>query len=94
MPEFTLNRKKTEVLKVNIEGKTYSIPLGTSLKRKELKDLANEDAAMEFLEKYLTKEVMDDLNIGELKQIIDAWSKATEEASGESLGKSSASQGS
>ena len=46
---------------------------------------------MEFLEKYLTKEVMDELNVGELKQIIDAWSKATEEASGETLGKSSAS---
>jgi len=91
MPELTLNRKEVEVLKVNIEGKSYSIPLGTSLKRKELQNLGNEEAVMEFLEKYLTKEVMDDLNVGELKQIIDAWSKATEEASGVSLGKSSAS---
>ena len=43
---------------------------------------------MKFFEKYLGKEVMDDLSIGELKQIIDAWAKATqaEANGGESLG--------
>lgn len=87
MPEITLNRKEIEVLKVNIEGKSYSIPLGTSLKRKELQGLGDEDAVMQFLAKYLGEDVLDDLNVGELKQIIDAWSKATEEASGVSLGK-------
>ena len=29
MPEITLNRKEVEVLKVNIEGKSFSITLGT-----------------------------------------------------------------
>lgn len=86
MPEITLNRKEVEVLKVNIEDKSYSIPLGTSLKRSELAKLKTEDEVMKFFEKYLGKELMDDLSIGEIKQIIDAWSEATKKAGGVTLG--------
>lgn len=86
MPELTLNRKELEVLKVNIEDKSYSIPLGTSLKRSELAKLKTEDEVMKFFEKYLGKELMDDLSIGEIKQIIDAWSEATKKAGGVTLG--------
>lgn len=86
MPELTLNRKALEVLKVNIEDKSYSIPLGTSLKRSELAKLKTEDEVMKFFEKYLGKELMDDLSIGEIKQIIDAWSEATKKAGGVTLG--------
>lgn len=86
MPELTLNRKELEVLKVNIEDKSYSIPLGTSLKRSELAKLKTEDEVMKFFEKYLGKELLDDLSIGEIKQIIDAWSEATKKAGGVTLG--------
>lgn len=86
MPEITLNRKEVEVLKVNIEGKSFSIPLGTSLKRSELAKLKTEDEVMKFFEKYLGKELMEDLTIGEIKQIIDAWSEATKKAGGVTLG--------
>lgn len=86
MPEITLNRKEVEVLKVNIEDKSYSIPLGTSLKRSELAKLKTEDEVMKFFEKYLGKELMDDLSIGEIKQIIDAWSEATKKSGGVTLG--------
>lgn len=86
MPELTINRKEVEVLKVNIEDKSFSIPLGTSLKRKELAKLKTENEVMAFFEKYLGKELMDDLSVGELKQIIDAWSEATKKAGGASLG--------
>lgn len=86
MPELNLNRKELEVLKVNIEDKSYSIPLGTSLKRSELSKLKTEDEVMKFFEKYLGKELMDDLSIGEIKQIIDAWSEATKKAGGVTLG--------
>ena len=86
MPELTINRKELEVLKVNIEDKSYSIPLGTSLKRSELAKLKTEDEVMKFFEKYLGKELMDDLSIGEIKQIIDAWSEATKKAGGVTLG--------
>lgn len=88
MPELNLTRKEIEVLKVNIEGKSYSIPLGTSLKRKDLAKLKTDDEVMKFFEKYLGKDLMEDLTIGEIKAIITAWSKATEEASGVKLGES------
>lgn len=84
--ELTLNRKEVECLKVNIEDKSYMIPLGTSLKRKELAKMDKEEEVMKFFEKHLGKELMDDLSIGELKQIIEAWSKATQDASGQKLG--------
>ena len=84
--ELTLNRKEVECLKVNIEDKSYMIPLGTSLKRKELAKMDKEEEVMKFFEKHLGKELMEDLSIGELKQIIEAWSKATQEASGQKLG--------
>ena len=86
MPELTLNRKEVEVLKVNIEDKSFSIPLGTSLKRSELAKLKTEDEVMKFFEKYLGKELMDDLSVGEIKQIIDAWSEATKKSGGVTLG--------
>ena len=86
MPELNLNRKELEVLKVNIEDKSYSIPLGTSLKRSELSKLKTEDEVMKFFEKYLGKDLMDDLSVGEIKQIIDAWSEATKKSGGVSLG--------
>lgn len=86
MPELTLNRKELEVLKVNIEDKSYTIPLGTSLKRSELAKLKTEDEVMKFFENYLGKELMDDLSIGEIKQIIDAWSEATKKSGGVTLG--------
>ena len=88
MPELNLTRKEIEVLKVNIEGESYSIPLGTSLKRKDLAKLKTNDEVMKFFEKYLGKDLMEDLTIGEIKAIITAWSKATEEASGVKLGES------
>ena len=84
--ELTLNRKEVECLKVNIEDKSYMIPLGPSLKRKELAKMDKEEEVMKFFEKHLGKELMDDLSIGELKQIIEAWSKATQDASGQKLG--------
>ena len=88
MPELTINRKEIEVLTVNIEGKSYNIPLGTSLKRKEIAKLNKESEVLKFFEDHLGKELMDDLSIGELKQIVEAWTKATQEASGVTLGES------
>lgn len=84
--ELTLKRKEREVLVVNIEDKKFSIPLGTSLKRKELAKLNKDEEVMKFFEKHLGTEVMDDLTVGEIKSIIDAWTKATQESSGVSLG--------
>lgn len=84
--ELKIDRKEIEVLAVNIEGKVYNIPLGTSLKRKELAKLNKDEEVLKFFENYLGKDLMDDLTIGEIKQIITAWSEATQKASGITLG--------
>ena len=86
--ELTLKTNETEVLKINIGDKSYSIPLGMELTRKELAKLNKEEAVMEFFEKYLGKEVMEKLTINQIKQIITAWGEATEETSGVKLGDS------
>lgn len=86
--ELNLKRQQIECLQVTIEDKTYKIPLGNSLKRKELMKLKTEEGQIEFLEKYLTKKLMDDLTQGEINTIVEAWAKATQEASGMKLGES------
>lgn len=91
MPELTLNRNEVEVLKVNIEDKSYSIPLGTSLKRKELAKLKKEEEVLKFFAKHIGAELWDDLTIGEQKAIINAWSEATQKEGGFTLGELSAS---
>lgn len=83
-----LERNKREVLEVDIDGKIYTIPLGTELKRKELAGMKKEENVVKFFEEHLGKDIMDDLTVGELKQIITAWSEATTKASGVSLGES------
>ena len=50
MAELTLKRNEIEVLEVTIDDKNYSIPLGTSLRRKDLAKLKNEDEVMKFFE--------------------------------------------
>ena len=79
MPELTLKRNEVKVITVNIEEKSFNIPLGTSLKRKELANLKTEEAINKFFAKYIGAELWDDLTIGEQKAIITAWSKATTE---------------
>lgn len=82
MPELKLNRNKVEVLIVDIDGKKHSVPLGTSLKRKELLKLKTQEAADKFFETHLGKELWNDLTVGEQREITKAWSDATQQASG------------
>ena len=91
--ELKLNdHKKTEALKVDIGGKTYSIPLGSSLSVKEyrkLKKIGNDEEGMfDFLAGYLGKDVVEELSLGDITTIFQAWTKATQEASGLTPGES------
>ena len=71
MAEVTLKKRETEVLKINIGDKSYSLPLGGSIPYKQLKKLKTEDGIFEFLSAHLPEEVMDilsteDINISDL----------------------------
>ena len=75
----------TEVIKVKIEGKEYSIPLASSLKVKEVKTLIKLtkkdqdeqlDGFVEFFKNYIPEDVLENLPMTALNQLIDAWSSA------------------
>lgn len=85
MPNLSLNTKNVEVLKVDIDGTTYTIPLGTSLTRKQLAKLDKEENVYKFLGEHLGDELVDNLPVKALRQIIEAWAKATEEANGKGV---------
>ena len=87
MPQLNLNKRREEKAKdqnlgVIIGDKTYMIPLGTSLKIKELKKLDQQDEIMAFFEQYLGKEVMDSLTVDDFTAITEAWSSETQKATG------------
>ena len=90
-----INGKKfetTEVIKVEIENKTYSLPLMKHLKYKTLKKLlsmkdeSDDDLEMiteEVLGEYIPVEVLDELSVAEITQIITTWKEVS---GGEDLG--------
>lgn len=98
--ELNLNNK-IEVLKVKIGETTYDVPLATSLPYKKVKSLMGltkkeeseqMDAFVEFFKDYINPDVIDSLPMSALAELAKAWSNASETESGESLGKSSASE--
>ena len=92
--ELKLNDHKTvEVLSVDIDGKKYNIPLGTSLKVKEYRKLKkikgdDDEGMFSFLASYIGKDVVEELTIDEIRLIFNAWAAATQEAGGISVGES------
>ena len=88
MAEVTLKKRDTEVLKINIGDKTYSLPLGGSIPYKQLKKLKTEDGIFEFLSAHLPTEIMDVLSTEDIKTIFSAWGEATKKQSGLKLGES------
>lgn len=93
MPELNLNKKrderaKDEKLGVIIGDKTYYIPLGKSLSIKEIHKLDKQEEVVKFFEKYLGKDVMESLSVSDFEDIVKAWSEATQNLSGKSLGES------
>lgn len=91
MAEVTLGKhSSTEVLSVNIENKTYNVPLAGSMSYGELRKLKkgknDPDIIVEFFGKYIPEEVLDNLHIEDINQLMIAWSDATQKATGASVG--------
>lgn len=81
--ELTLKRKEVECLKVNIDDKSYMIPLGKSLPLKKLSKMDNQDEVVRFFEEHLGKDVVETLTADDFKTIVEAWSEATREQGGD-----------
>lgn len=91
MKEITLKAPK-EVLKVNLGEQSFSIPLGNSLPFDKMVEMSRAEGSErlrlmhELLLEYIPKEL--NLTMGEVAQILNAWTEATQEQSGVSVGES------
>lgn len=103
MPKYSLSKKNKSYLTVEIEGKTYNIPLATTLKLKEVRKFMKLgkkseeeqfDFLIDFFTAYLGEEVVEEMTLSDINELFSLWTKANEEAGGPALGESSASQAS
>ena len=88
MKEITLGGqpKEMKALRVNIGEEHYEIPLGGMLKPRELANMDTPAKTLAFLEKYIPKKVVENLCMDDYNALVNAWSEATKEASGVSVG--------
>lgn len=91
MAKLVLDSKRIECLEVIIDDKSYNVPLGSTLSTKELKEM-DDEKMYKFIESHLWEGALEELPVGMVKQLMDAWIKETQKAAGLSLGKSSASR--
>ena len=91
MAEITLKAPK-EVLKVNIGDKSFSIPLGSSLPFNKMVELSKAQGTDRFnlMSELLMEYIPDDvsLTMGEMAQIVAAWSEETKNMGDMSMGES------
>lgn len=88
MKEITLGGKPKElkVLTVHIGEESYEVPLGGTLKPRELAAMDTPAKTLAFLEKYIPKKIVEDLSIDDYNALVHAWADATKEASGVAVG--------
>lgn len=86
--KVTLGGQNANVLAVEIEKKTYSVPLAGSMKRKDVLALKDEESVYAMFARYIPSEVLDDMTVDEYNQLAQAWADANAEESGASLGES------
>ena len=93
MKEITI-KAPNEVLKVNLEDKSFTIPLGSALpvdeviKLSSLKGEKRTEFMYNFLKKHIPEDIYKTLTVGSLMQIFTAWTEATNEATGITPGES------
>lgn len=90
MAKFVLQDRKraVKVLEVEIHKKTYKIPLASTLSIKTVKSLNTPEGTMAFMEQYIPTEVVDELTQEEFNDIVNAWSEASNDDSGQTVGES------
>ena len=77
MKEITLGNAKKETLLVNIGKESYEVPLAGSLTFAQVKELRDSDDGISFFEKYIPREILDNLTIDEFKALNNAWKSAS-----------------
>ena len=97
MPKHSLTKKDEAYLTIEIDGKEYNVPLATTLKVKEvrqlikiskLEEMDQYDFMIEFLARYMGEEIVDEMTTGDVIEIFNLWKKANTDAEDLELGES------
>ena len=103
MPKYSYTEKDKRYLALEIDGKTYDLPLAGSMKVKELRKLIHIgklpedeqfDLQIDFLAKYMGEAIVEDMTQDDINEIFQLWIKASNgdlKEDGRTLGESSAS---
>jgi len=95
MPKYSLTKKDSAFLTLEIEGKEYNIPLINSMKVKEARTLLKItkldegdqfDYLAEFLGRYMGEEIVDNMNFADMIEVFNLWLRGNKEAGGLSVG--------
>ena len=74
MAKFVLEESPaTKVLEVVIGEKSYNIPLVSALTFEEAASLETAEGTRLFIQKYIPKDILDPLTIGQYNSIVEAW---------------------
>lgn len=100
MPNYQLTHKDAKYLTLEIGGNTYNIPLASTLKNKDVKNIMKlmklpqvdqYGHICDFFAQYMGEDLVDELTMADTFEIFNVWIKANNSADGISLGESSAS---
>lgn len=92
MPKLNLDsytKEKKETLEVRLGDKTYNIPLAGNMSVKDFKELRkamkteDEEMMVDFLSRYMGREVVDSLPLSALTAVFKAWGEASNGAEGD-----------
>lgn len=91
MPKLNLNNytDKKETLEVRLNDKNYQIPLAGNMSVKDFKELRkalkeeDEGIMIDFLSRYMGKEVVENLPMSALTAVFKAWGDASNGAEGD-----------
>lgn len=86
MAEVILGNNNIEVLVVKIKDDEYSIPLGGSIPYGKLKTMKTDKDFVNYFEEHIPTKVFETLTVNEIRALSNAWSKATKEAQGITMG--------
>lgn len=95
MPKYSLTKTDEKYLTIEINGKSYNIPLASSLRLKDLRKIMKApkleeaeqlDFLVDFFGKYIGEEVADELTLSQIWELFGFWKEANKEAGGLPLG--------
>lgn len=88
MAEFTLKRKETETLRINLGEESFQLPLQNSMTLKEIQALGKPEGTYAYLKKVIPVHIFDTLSWDEYSQIVEVWKEESGKAMGIPAGES------